>query len=83
MGPGRRQAGGPAVARHPKRPAFADLTPGGAWLFVKYITGDAFRWDVRLETWRRRACAVAGRELTRDEWARFAPDRPYAPRRPA
>jgi hypothetical protein len=28
-------------------------------LFATYVTGDAFRWDIRLATWRRKACEVA------------------------
>lgn len=27
--------------------------------------------------WLARACAVAGRDLTHDEWSRYLPDRPY------
>lgn len=29
--------------------------------------------------WRARACAVAGRDLSRDEWSRYLPDREYEP----
>jgi WD40 repeat protein len=29
--------------------------------------------------WNRLACQMAGRTLSRDEWARFLPGRPYAP----
>ncbi len=31
------------------------------------------------KAWLARACATAGRILTRDEWARYLPGRPYAP----
>jgi WD40 repeat protein len=30
-------------------------------------------WDLRIRNWRRRACQVAGRDLTRDEWKLFLP----------
>ena len=36
-------------------------------------------WDVRPEAWARHACAVAGRTLTRTEWASLLPDRDYDP----
>jgi WD40 repeat protein/DNA-binding SARP family transcriptional activator len=35
------------------------------------------RYPLGLETWLDRACEVAGRDLTRDEWAGYLPDRPY------
>jgi WD40 repeat protein/DNA-binding SARP family transcriptional activator len=34
-------------------------------------------WDVDPESWKRRACSVAGRNLSRDEWRDFVGDRPY------
>jgi hypothetical protein len=33
-------------------------------------------WDVNPTSWRARACAVAGRALTRAEWDEFLPGRP-------
>jgi hypothetical protein len=41
--------------------------------------GKGFVWNVDAEAWKRQACAVAGRTLTRDEWEQFLPDRGYAP----
>jgi hypothetical protein len=37
------------------------------------------RVDMNTSHWAARACALAGRALTRDEWARYLPDRPYEP----
>ncbi|MFL5806131.1 MAG: WD40 repeat domain-containing protein, partial [Roseiflexaceae bacterium] len=35
-------------------------------------------WDLNLELWVSRACRVAGRNLTQDEWTQFvSPNRPY------
>jgi hypothetical protein len=34
-------------------------------------------WDVSPALWSRRACDVAGRELTPAEWRDVLPDRPY------
>jgi hypothetical protein len=39
--------------------------------------GRGLRWDVSPALWSRRACAVAGRELTLAEWRDVLPDRPY------
>ncbi|HJT37028.1 MAG TPA: hypothetical protein VJ818_01280, partial [Actinomycetota bacterium] len=44
---------------------------------VAYTDGTMLRWDIDPAAWRARACEVAGRNLTRDEWARFLPERPY------
>jgi hypothetical protein len=34
-------------------------------------------WPVDPEVWVEQACALAGRDLSRQEWAQFLPDRPY------
>jgi hypothetical protein len=31
-------------------------------------------WDVDPPVWRRRACAIAGRNLTREEWKLYLPE---------
>ena len=36
-------------------------------------------WDVDPASWAERACALANRTLTRDEWETFLPGRPYEP----
>jgi WD40 repeat protein len=41
------------------------------------ITGDVFAWDVSSAAAARYACKVAGRELTRREWADAFGDVPY------
>jgi len=35
------------------------------------------QWPIDVRTWERFACRVAGRQLTRAEWADALPDRPY------
>src|SRR4051794_7822794 len=35
---------------------------------VTYDSGQGYAWDVRPASWAARACAVAGRPLTRTEW---------------
>lgn len=34
-------------------------------------------WDVDPESWRRRACEIANRNLTYDEWSQFLGEEPY------
>jgi DNA-binding SARP family transcriptional activator/WD40 repeat protein len=37
------------------------------------------RYPLDEAAWSARACAVAGRDLTEQEWKRYLPDRPYQP----
>ncbi len=49
-------------------------------------TGEIFEWDPRPDTWEAHACRVAGRNLTRSEWADLFPGERYrttCPRYPA
>jgi len=62
--------GGPG---YPAAPAFA---PDGKHLFIAYPDGRGYRWDIQLADWRRRACAIAGRALTRKEWDASASGQP-------
>jgi WD40 repeat protein len=34
-------------------------------------------WDLDVDSWRARLCALAGRNLRGEEWREFLPDRPY------
>jgi hypothetical protein len=36
-------------------------------------------WDVDPASWARRACEIANRALTPEEWDEFLPGRPYEP----
>jgi WD40 repeat protein len=66
----------PGLAGRRNVPMF---TPDGSGLIAGYDTGRAFRWDIRPESLIRHACGVAGRRLTRTEWAEFLPGRAYDP----
>jgi WD40 repeat protein len=66
----------PAVAN---RAVFPDFTSDGAYLFALTGAGRQYRWDVRLPTWVRQACAIAGRRLTPAEWREALPGREYRP----
>ena len=53
--------------------------PNGKTLDSSDREGTRIHWDVDLASWRERACQVAHRSLTQEEWQTFLPDVPYAP----
>jgi WD40 repeat protein len=59
------------------RPAAASFTPDGRSVVVVSDTGAGWVWDADPSGWLGRACAVAGRSFTPQEWQQFLPDRPY------
>jgi DNA-binding SARP family transcriptional activator/WD40 repeat protein len=58
--------------------AAAVFEPHGNSLLVVDSHGSGFSWPTSLAAWERRACTVAGRNLTRGEWARFVTGHAYA-----
>ncbi len=46
-------------------------------LVIASPNGSTWTMDTRTDTWTDRACRMAGRNLTDDEWAQFFPSRPY------
>src|SRR5262249_27792575 len=65
----------PTQTNHGAAPVFS---ADGAYLFALTDAGVGYRWDVRPASWEARACAVAGRALSRAEWSARLPGRPYA-----
>jgi hypothetical protein len=63
----------------PERWSVLGFDPGGNRLAALYDNGTALVWDVNPENWRKRACAVVGRPLTREEWEELLPRRSYQP----
>jgi WD40 repeat protein/tRNA A-37 threonylcarbamoyl transferase component Bud32 len=61
------------------RKAMLDLSPDGRDLLMTNADGHGAVWNVDPASWAQRACALANRTLTRDEWEEFLPGRPYAP----
>lgn len=49
----------------------AAFTPDGRRLLVLYSDGTGFSWPATVGAWGQHACAVAGRNFTREEWSRF------------
>jgi WD40 repeat protein len=63
----------------PSSPPLATLDPTGHTLATAFQDGTVLLWDVDPASWLKRACAVAGRRLTPQEWNEFLPGRPYQP----
>jgi WD40 repeat protein len=49
------------------------FSPDGNLLAVAGVETRAMMWDVDADVWRRRACAIAGRNLSREEWKLYLP----------
>jgi hypothetical protein len=47
------------------------FTPGGRELIAVHDDGTGEVWPMTVDAWKRHACAVAGRNLTLEEWSRF------------
>ncbi len=53
-------------------------TPDGSKLIVIYADGKGFLWPTSLGQLEQHACAVAGRNFTREEWSRYVSNRAYS-----
>jgi WD40 repeat protein len=73
-----KQIGAPLIGRS-QRWGMAAFDTTGHTLATAFQDGTVLLWDAEPRSWPGRACAVAGRDLTRQEWAEFLPDRPYQP----
>jgi DNA-binding SARP family transcriptional activator/WD40 repeat protein len=51
--------------------------PDSSGLLLTSTDGRSWTVDTHISTWVSRACAIAGRNLTRAEWAQFFPTRDY------
>jgi hypothetical protein len=56
----------------------AAFTPDGRYLIEVRADGSAERWPAIPTAWAAHVCAVAGRNVTREELSRFVGGRPYA-----
>jgi WD40 repeat protein len=61
------------------RRAMLDLSPDGRLLLMTNGNGQGAVWDIDPDSWKDRACALANRTLTREEWKEFLPGRSYEP----
>ncbi len=56
----------------------AQFTPDGSALIAVHDNGRGAIWPATLAAWEQHACAVAGRNLTREEWSRFVTGHNYS-----
>jgi WD40 repeat protein len=75
--PTRSTIGDPFPGPLAGRNAAASFTPDGHSVVVVSDTGEGWVWDVKRSDRLARACQVAGRSLTQQEWRELLPDRPY------
>jgi WD40 repeat protein len=69
---------GPQLTAGDRR-TMIDLSSDGRHLLEIHGNGRGAVWDVDPESWARRACDLANRTLTPEEWDEFLPGRPYEP----
>jgi WD40 repeat protein len=62
-----------------RRTGMVDVSDDGRRLLLTLANGEGAVWDIDPRSWSARACALANRTLTREEWGRFLPGRPYEP----
>jgi len=70
----------------PTNETMVEFLPDGHTVLISSENGALYTWDTRLQPWVEHACAVAGRNLTQDEWRDAFGDRRYhrtCPRYPA
>ena len=72
-----KQIGAPLTG--PPGPTVAAFDPTGHTLATASRDGTVLLWDVNPTSWQARACTIADRRLTPQEWREFLPDRPYQP----
>ena len=61
------------------RKAMLDLSPDGRHLLMTNGNGQGAIWNIDPQSWAERACTLANRVLSREEWAKFLSGRPYEP----
>ena len=62
-----------------ERRAMIDLSGDGRHLLLTHGDGHGAVYDVDPASWARRACTLANRTLTPEEWEEFLPGRAYEP----
>jgi WD40 repeat protein len=69
---------GPRLTAGDRR-TMIDVSDDGRHLLETHGNGHGAIWDIDPHSWEQRACSIANRTLTREEWEKFLPGRPYEP----
>ena len=67
----------PDITHHWREKLVAEFGFDGRTLAAAYGQGQIVLWDINPDAWEQRACNLAGRNLTRDEWHQYLGTRPY------
>jgi WD40 repeat protein/DNA-binding SARP family transcriptional activator len=73
----RRERVARVTPGEPNHEVFAWFDDGGKTIVAADDRGGIWSIPSEPAEWQRRACEIAGRNLTRDEWTELLPDRPY------
>jgi WD40 repeat protein len=68
---------GPAMKSHFGSGLTVVFTHDGRHLWTAGVDSAVSAWDLEPGRWLARACELAGRNLTQDEWRQYLPERPY------
>jgi WD40 repeat protein len=66
-----RQPLGAPLLRHTQPVQSLAFNPDGQTMASGGLDGKIILWDLRLDSWRSRACEIANRNLTPEEWNRY------------
>jgi WD40 repeat protein/DNA-binding SARP family transcriptional activator len=69
---------GPRLTAGSRRTSL-DVSSDGRRLLMTSSNGVGAIWEIDPEIWKGRACMIANRTLTPEEWEQFLPGRPYEP----
>ncbi len=68
---------GPPLKGHTNNIAGLSFSYDGRYLAVGARDNLVILWDIDRESWKRHACMIANRNMTKDEWNHFMDDEPY------